>query len=114
MRVSTFGGGELEDNEDVMVKRRRRFKQTTSLAQRLTQEASRLREQAKRLSPGPEQAQLWRKVRQAETALRIDAWLALPQDVAPGEVAPFMQENHKRRRKSARPTADNRDGAHSR
>jgi len=61
-----------------MEKRRRRLKQTTTLAQRLTQEASRLREQAMSLSPGSEQASLWRKVRQAETALRIDAWLAAP------------------------------------
>jgi hypothetical protein len=59
----------------MMVKQRRRFKQTTTLAQRLTLEASRLRDQAKAISPGPEQAQLWRKVRQAEAALRIDEWL---------------------------------------
>jgi hypothetical protein len=108
----------LEVDEEVMVKRRRRFKQTTSLAQRLTQEASRLRERARSLSPGPEQAQLWRKVRQAETALRIDAWLALPQDTPPGEVAPFMQgnqqENQRKRRKPSRATAHNGDDAHSR
>jgi hypothetical protein len=97
-----------------MVKRRRRFKQTTTLAQRLTQEASRLRERAKSLSPGPEQAQLWRKVRQAETALRIDAWLALPQDAPPGEIAPFMHGNHRKRRKPSRATAHDRDDARSR
>src|SRR6201995_1026287 len=101
-----------------MVKRRRRFKQTTTLAQRLTQEASRLRERAKSLSPGPEQAQLWRKVRQAETALRIDAWLALPQEATPGEVVPFMQgnqqANHRKRLKSARNADHDRDYAHSR
>ncbi len=84
-----------------MVKRRRRFKQTTTLAERLTLEASRLRERAKSLSPGPEQAQLWRKIRQAETALRIDAWLALPHDIPPGEVAPFMQGNRRRRRQTS-------------
>jgi hypothetical protein len=104
----------LKDDEEVMVKRRRRFKQTTSLAQRLAQEASRLRERAKSLSPGPEQAQLWRKVRQAETALRIDAWLALPQDGAPGEVMPFMQEHHKKRRKSSGSTTHDRVDARSR
>jgi hypothetical protein len=103
----------LEDDEEVMVKRRRRFKQTTSLAQRLTQEASRLRERAKSLSPGPEQAQLWRKVRQAETALRIDAWLTLPQDSAPGEVVPFIEGNHRKRRKSPRATDHDR-AVHSR
>ena len=52
--------------------KRRRFKQTTSLAERLTQQADRLRERAVSLSPGSEQTLLWRKVRQAETALRID------------------------------------------
>jgi hypothetical protein len=108
----------LEDDEDIMVKRRRRFKQTTSLAQRLTQEASRLRERAKSLSPGPEQAQLWRKVRQAETALRIDAWLALPQEAAPGEVMPFMQgsqqANHGKRRKSPRSTSHDGNDVQSR
>ena len=59
-----------------MVKRRRRSKQTTTLAERLTQEATRMRDRATSLSPGPEQAELWRKVYQAEAALRIEAWLA--------------------------------------
>jgi hypothetical protein len=68
-----------------MEKRRRRLKQTTTLAQRLTQEASRLREQAMSLSPGSEQASLWRKVRQTETALRIDAWLAAHDGHRPGD-----------------------------
>ena len=88
-----------------MVKRRRRFKQTTSLAERLKDEAGRLREQARSLSPGPEQAQLWRKVRQAETALRIDAWLAMPHEPPPGEVMPFIDGNHSRRRKASGGTA---------
>lgn len=111
MRVSTIWVENCNDDEEIMVKRRRRFKQTTTLAQRLTQEASRLRERARSLSPGPEQAQLWRKVRQAETALRIDAWLALPQDAPPGEVMPFMDENHRRRRKPSRETVHHRDDA---
>ena len=59
-----------------MVKRRHRFKQTTTLAQRLTQEGIRLRDSAKSLSPGPEQDALWRKIHQVEAALRIDSWLA--------------------------------------
>jgi hypothetical protein len=80
-----------------MVKRRRRFKQTTTLAERLTQEASRLRERARRLSPGAEQAELWRKIRQAETALRIDAWLASPQDLPPGEAMTLTGRSQKRR-----------------
>jgi len=66
-----------------MIKRRRRFKQTTTLADRLAQEAGRLRERAKKLPPGTEQTELWRKVRQTETALRIDAWLSSPQNEVP-------------------------------
>jgi hypothetical protein len=73
----------LQDDEEIMVKRRRRFKQTTTLAERLAQEANRLRERAQHLSAGPEQTELWRKVRQAETALRIDAWLASPGELPP-------------------------------
>jgi hypothetical protein len=69
--------------------KRRRFKQTTSLAERLRQQADRLRERAGSLSSGPEQTLLWRKVRQAETALRIDAWLGAPGDHPPGEVMPL-------------------------
>jgi hypothetical protein len=80
-----------------MIKRRRRFKQTTTLAQRLIQEAGRLRERAKRLSPGAEQAELWRKIRQAETALRIDAWLASPQDLSPDEAMTVTGKSQKRR-----------------
>jgi len=38
--------------------RRRRFKQTTTLAERLTQQADRLRDRAGSLSPGPEQTLL--------------------------------------------------------
>jgi len=73
-----------------MVKRRRRFKQTTTLAQRLTQEASHLRKEARSLSPGPEQALVWRKIRQVETALRFDAWLTVPREPPPKEAAPLM------------------------
>ena len=76
--AKNFSSKLLED-EEIMVKRRRRFKQTTTLAQRLEEEARRLRERARQLPPGTEQASLWRKVRQAETALRIDAWLSPPQ-----------------------------------
>ncbi|MET4022756.1 hypothetical protein ABIA85_007776 [Bradyrhizobium sp. LA6.10] len=50
-----------------MTQRRRRFKQTTTLEERLGQEAQRLREEAKRLPHGPEREILLRKARQAET-----------------------------------------------
>jgi len=79
-----------------MVKRRRRFKQTTTLAQRLTQEAGRLRERAGQLPPGTEQSALWRKLRQTETALRIDALLSSPEHVAPGHVMALTDTNRKK------------------
>jgi hypothetical protein len=80
-----------------MTRKRRRFKQTTSLGERLAQEASRLRDRASALSPGPEQTQLWRKVQQAETALRIDEWLASPGESPPANVMPLMNKDPKRR-----------------
>jgi transcriptional regulator of acetoin/glycerol metabolism len=72
--------------EKVMAKKRNRFKQTTSLAERLTAQAGRLRELARNLPPGAEQTTLWRKVRQTETALHIDAWLSSSGDLPPNEV----------------------------
>lgn len=76
-----------------MEKQRRRFKQTTTLAQRLALEANRLRERAQHLSAGPEQTELWRKVRQAETALRIDAWLASPGELSPGDLLTVVDKD---------------------
>ncbi|MET4520175.1 hypothetical protein [Bradyrhizobium sp. I1.7.5] len=58
--------------------RRRRFKQTTTLEERLAQETQRLREEAKRLPHGPEREILLRKARQAETGSHISDWLRSP------------------------------------
>jgi hypothetical protein len=58
--------------------KRHRFKHTTTLAERLEQEAERLREQAQILPLGPERTLIRHKLRQAETALRIDRWLSCP------------------------------------
>ena len=58
--------------------KRRRFKQTTTLEERLAQEAQRLREEAKRLPHGPEREILLRKARQAETGSHISDWLRSP------------------------------------
>jgi hypothetical protein len=91
-------------DEEIMMKRRR-FKQTTTLAERLTQQADRLRKRAGSLSPGPEQTLLWRKVRQAETALRIEAWLVAPGDHPPSEEMPLMATGHKMRQKSPQGSA---------
>ena len=54
---------------------RRRFKQTTTLEQRLTEHVERSRAEAKDVPPGIEREKLVRKVRQAETALRIQEWV---------------------------------------
>jgi len=92
-------------DEEIMIKRRRRFKQTTTLAHRLTEEAGRLRERARRLPPGTEQLALSRKLRQTETALRIDAWLSSPQSAAPSGVVMSMDKRRKRSAKSAQSAA---------
>jgi hypothetical protein len=57
---------------------RRRFENTLTFPDRLTKEAERLRQEAETKPPGPEQADLLRKARQAETAAHIDEWLASP------------------------------------
>jgi hypothetical protein len=80
-----------------MVKKRRRFKQTTTLAERLTEEAGRLRERARNLPPGVEQTLLWRKVRQAETALRIEAWLGSTGSPTPNNLITMLSKNPKKR-----------------
>ena len=58
--------------------KRRRFKQTVALEERLGQEAQRLREEAKRLPHGAEREILLRKARQAETGSHISDWLRSP------------------------------------
>ena len=62
---------------------RRRFKQTTSLEQRLAEEARRLREEAELLPHGPVRDEALRKARQAETGSRISHWLRSPGLQAP-------------------------------
>jgi hypothetical protein len=57
---------------------RRRFKQTVSLEERLSEEAKRLREEAKSLPPGPQRETLLRKARQAETSSHVSEWLRSP------------------------------------
>lgn len=55
--------------------KRRRFKQQLSLQARLDAWATRLRMQADRLKPGPQKELLLQKAGQAETAMRLDAWI---------------------------------------
>ena len=58
--------------------KRRRFKQTKTLDQRLADEVARLRDQARVLPPGHGREMLLRKARQDEAAIQIEAWLRSP------------------------------------
>ena len=57
---------------------RRRFKQTRSLEERLSEEAKRLRAEAKLLPPGAARDEMIRKARRAETASHMNEWLTSP------------------------------------
>lgn len=57
---------------------RRRFKQTTSLDQRLEEQAKRLRQEARGIPPGVERDRLIRRARQAEVAAHMNEWLSSP------------------------------------
>ena len=58
-----------------MVKKRKRFKQTTSLEERLTKFSKTLHDQVKTLPDGSQQAELSRKIRQTDAARRMNAAL---------------------------------------
>jgi hypothetical protein len=55
--------------------KRSRFKQTTSLKERLAEEATRLRKQAQDTPPGFERELLVRKARRSEAASQMIEWL---------------------------------------
>jgi len=57
---------------------RRRFKQTRSLEERLSEEAKRLRAKAKLLPPGAARDEMIRRARQAEIAAHMNEWLTSP------------------------------------
>jgi hypothetical protein len=57
---------------------RRRFRQIDPLDKRLTEEAQRLRKEAKGTPPGIERERLIRRAKQAETASQMNAWLSSP------------------------------------
>ena len=60
------------------MQRRRRFKQTISLEERLAEEARRLREEAESLPHGPVRDEALRRARQAETGSHMSEWLKSP------------------------------------
>jgi hypothetical protein len=55
---------------------RRRFKQFDPLDKRLSEEAQRLRKEARGTSPGVERERLIRRARLAETASHMSEWLS--------------------------------------
>ena len=57
---------------------RRLFTHTTTLDERLAQEAARLRQEAKGTPPGIERERMIRRARQAEIALHVNEWLSSP------------------------------------
>jgi hypothetical protein len=64
--------------ERAMLKRRR-FKQSMPLKDRLAAFAGDMREKASRLEPGTQQDELLRKARQADTASHLDDWANSPE-----------------------------------
>lgn len=60
------------------MQRRRRFKQTLSLKDRLASFAKEALEKASHLPSGPERDQMLKKARQADTAAHIDEWANSP------------------------------------
>jgi hypothetical protein len=65
--------------QGAMIKRRRRFKQITSLKDRLTAWADGLRNRAHQLAPGPERDAMLKKARQADTRAHLDEWAKSPE-----------------------------------
>jgi hypothetical protein len=57
---------------------RRPIKHTSSLEERLAEQAQRLRAEAKSFPPGIERERATRKARQAETGAHISEWLNSP------------------------------------
>ena len=66
-----------------MTVKRRRFKQTSSLEERLIEDTAQLREQAKMLPPGALHDHVLRRIRQNETAAHMTEWLNSPGLKAP-------------------------------
>lgn len=59
-----------------MIKRRRRFKQSQSLQERLQAFARDARAEASSLQPGAERDALLKRARQADAASHMDAWIS--------------------------------------
>ena len=60
------------------MQRRRRFKQATSLQDRIAEWAEAVRRLANELPPGPERDELQKKLRHAVTAMHLQDWVNSP------------------------------------
>jgi hypothetical protein len=60
------------------MRQRPRFKALAPLDQRLTEQAERLRKEARGTYPGIERERLIKRARQAETAAHMSEWLSSP------------------------------------
>ena len=60
------------------MQRRRRIKHILTLEERLAEEAKRLREEAKKLPPGPTRERLLRKAREDEAVAHMADWFTSP------------------------------------
>lgn len=58
--------------------KRRRFRQTHTLEERLAEDTANLREQIALTPDGPVRDQMLRRIRQNETAARMSEWLSSP------------------------------------
>jgi hypothetical protein len=65
------------------MRKRRRFTQTSTLEERLAEATAQLREQAEALTPSLARDNVLRRIRQNETAIHINEWLASPGLKAP-------------------------------
>ena len=61
-----------------MTKRRRRFKQSLSLEERLSEDSKVLREKLDTSPPGAKREELLRRIRQNDVAVRMSEWLRSP------------------------------------
>jgi hypothetical protein len=66
------------------MQQRRRFKQTTSLKDRLLSFSREMHDKAAELRPGPERDELLKRARRADTAAHIDEWASSPGLQPPG------------------------------
>jgi hypothetical protein len=60
------------------MQKRRRFKQTSTLKERLAEDTEQLRKQAKTLQPGAALDHVQKRIRQNETAAHLSEWLTSP------------------------------------